>query len=58
MRHELNRIQSKGHNIGLYQIFCLLTMIKNIYLKMGVVDYQIFINPLVNHIKTNFVEYR
>ena len=34
MRHEMNRIQSKGHNIESYRInnfFCLLTMIRNMY---------------------------
>ena len=46
----MNRIQSKGHNIESYRIdnfFCLLTMIRNIYLQINIVDYHIFINLLV-----------
>ena len=61
MRHEMNRIQSKAHNIGSYKFNkfpCLLTMINNIYFKMDIANYYIFINLLVNHIKNNFVEYR
>ena len=57
----MNRIQSKGHNIESYRIdnfFCLLTMIRNIYLQINIVDYHIFINLLVHDIKINFVEYR
>ena len=33
-------------------------MTKNIYLKMDLVDYHIFINLLANHIRNNFVKYR
>ena len=46
-RHEINRIQSKGHNIGSYRIkesikiLCLLTMKKNIL--MYTVSYYNFI---------------
>ena len=35
MRHEINRIQSRDHNVESYRInknLCLLTMIKNIYI--------------------------
>ena len=41
MGHRINKIQSKYHNI---QFHVLLTMIKNMYLKM-------FINLFINHIK-------
>ena len=61
MRHEINRIQSKGHNTESYRIdnfFCLLTMIRNMYLQINIVDYHIFINLLVHDIKINFFEYR
>ena len=57
----MNRIQAKikiWDRIELIKFICLLRMIKNIYLKMDIVDYHIFINLLVNHIKTNFVDYR
>ena len=50
MRHEMNRIQSKGHNIESYRInnfFYLLTLIRNMYLQMNIIDYHIFINLLV-----------
>ena len=50
MRHEMNRIQSKFP--------CRLKMIKNIYLKMDIVGYQVFINLFVEHIKNYFVKYR
>ena len=33
-------------------------MTKNMYLKMDLVDYHIFINLLANHIRNNFVKYR
>ena len=61
MRHEMKRIQSKGHNIESYRtnnFFCLLTMIRNMYLQINIVDYHIFINLFVHDIKINFVEYR
>ena len=48
MRNEMNKIQSK--------FLCLLTTKKNIYLKMDIVDYHIFINLLVNHIKNIFCQ--
>ena len=54
MRHEMNRIQSKDHQIGTYRkikpsFSCYDD--ENIYLKMDTVDYHIFINLLVNHTK-------
>ena len=57
MKHEMNRIQSKNHSIGLYRINKISLSShddKNIYLKMDIVDYHSFINVLVNHIKNNF----
>ena len=56
MRHEMNRIQNKDHNRGSYinikiPLSCLLKMIKSIYLKMDIVGYYIFRNPLVKHKK-------
>ena len=42
----------------LIKILCVLTTKKNIYLKMDIVDYLIFINLLVHHIKYNFIKYR
>ena len=46
MRHEVNRIHGKNHNIGLYRrrVLCVLTKTENIYLKMDIVGYQIIIN--------------
>ena len=56
MKHEMNRIQSKDHNIGSYTVYekflYFLKMKKYIYLKMDILGYHIFINLLVNHIKT------
>ena len=53
----MNKIQSKDQKIDrieLIKFLCLLTMIKNIYLRVGIVGYHIFINLLVNHLKTIF----
>ena len=52
----MNRIQNKDHNRGSYinikiPLSCLLKMIKSIYLKMDIVGYYIFRNPLVKHKK-------
>ena len=61
MRHEMNKIQNKDQDIGLYRInkiSCLLMIVTNIYSKIDIVVYYIFINVLVNHVKNNFVEYR
>ena len=61
MRHEMNKIQNKDQAIGLYRInkiSCLLMIVTNIYSKIDIVVYYIFINVLVNHVKKNFVEYR
>ena len=46
MRHEVNRIHSKNHNIGLYRrrVLCVLTKTENRYLKMDIVGYHIIIN--------------
>ena len=46
MRHEVNRIHSKNHNIRLYRrrVLCVLTKSENIYLKMDIVGYHIIIN--------------
>ena len=49
LRHGMNRIQSKDH-IELTYLHCLLTTIKNIYLKIDIAGYHIFMNLLVNHI--------
>ena len=61
MKHAMNRIQSKDHNVGSHRInkisLCSYNN-KNMYLKVNIVGYHIFINLLVNHIKNNFVEYR
>ena len=51
MGHEINRIQSKDHNIGLYIISVYDN--KNIYLKKDILGCHIFINLLVNYIKLN-----
>ena len=51
MRHEINRIQIIWDRIELIKFLCLLTMIKDIFLKMNIKFYHIFINLLVNHIK-------
>ena len=53
----MNRIQSKDHNIGMHRIImflCLLTMIKNTYLKTDIVGFHIFVTLCVIHKKTNF----
>ena len=39
---------------SLIKFYCLLTTIKNIYLKIDRVDYHIFINLFVNHVKIVF----
>ena len=54
----MNRIQSKDHNIESIKFLCLLTMIRNTYLKIDKEVLQSFINLFVNHIKSNFFEYR
>ena len=46
------RTQSKNHNIRadrIKKIICLVTFVKNMYLKIDITDYYIFINLLVNH---------
>ena len=47
----MNKIQMKNHNIRFYgiklKLLCLLTMIKNIYLRIDIIDYYMFINLLV-----------
>ena len=58
----MNRFPNKDYNIGSYRInkiSCLLTMLKNTYLKMDIVSYKyhIFVYLFVNHIK-NIAEYR
>ena len=56
----MNRIQSKNHLIGssgINKIHLSPYNDKNIYLKIEIVDYHIFVNLLVNHIKTIFVQY-
>ena len=52
MRHEINRIQSKNHNI----VTCKINKVslscdddKNICLNMDIVGYLIFTNLLINH---------
>ena len=45
-----NRIES-------INFFCRLTMITNIYLKIDIAGYHIFINLLVKYIKNNIVEF-
>ena len=57
-KHEINKIQSKDHNTGSYKInkisikfLYFLTMKRKVYLRIDIVDYQFFINLLVNHIK-------
>ena len=61
LRHEMNKIQSKDHNIGSYRInkvslpFC---DDKIHILEMDIVGYHILINLLVKHIKDNIIEYR
>ena len=57
MAREINRVQSKDQNIvriELLKFLCLCTMIRNIYLKIDITGYHVFINLLVN----NFIEYR
>ena len=54
----MGRSQSKNHNIELIKFLCLVTMIKNVYLRMDTVGSHIFINLLVNHTENNFVKYR
>ena len=47
-------MQSKNRNIVTYIInnfFCLNTITKNIFLKMHIVDYHIFINLFIHHTK-------
>ena len=54
MNHEKKKIQSKNHNIESYRINKVSLPCynnSNIYLKMDIVDYHIFINLLVNHTK-------
>ena len=61
MRHEMNRIQSKDHNIGMHRIvmfLCLLTMIKNTYLKTDIVGFHIFVTLCVIHKKLIFAVVR
>ena len=46
------RTQSKNHNIRpdrIKKIICLVTFVKNMYLKIDITDYYIFTNLLVNH---------
>ena len=53
-RHEMNRIQSKDHNVGLYRVNKISLSFydsKNIYLKLDIVGYHIFINLCINHCK-------
>ena len=55
----MNRIQSENHNIGSYRISKTSLpskMMKSIYLKMDIVDYHVFTNLFVNHIKSNFCQ--
>ena len=51
MRHEMNRIQSKVHNIGTYGIKISLSSYSDqkiyIYLKMDTVGFHIFVNVLL-----------
>ena len=47
----MDRIQSKNHSIELIKFLRLVTMTKNIYLKMDAVGSLIFIISLVNHTK-------
>ena len=58
----MNRIKIKNHNIGSHRInkICLSSYNhkKYMYLKMDIVDYHIFMNLFVSHMKNNFVEYR
>ena len=57
MAREINRVQSKDQNIvciELLKFLCLCTMIGNMYLKIDITGYLVFINLLVN----NFIEYR
>ena len=46
MRHEMNKIPSKNDNIGAYivnkEFVCLVTMTKNIDLKMDSIGFQVF----------------
>ena len=55
MTHEMKITQSKNQNIGepieLIKFLCLVTMTRDIYLKMDKVGYHIFINLLVYHTK-------
>ena len=47
----MNRSLSKNLNIGsdrIYDFFSLHTIIRNMYLKMDIEGYRIFINALVN----------
>ena len=46
------RTQSKNHNIRadrIKKIICLVTFVKNMYLKIDITVYYIFTNLLVNH---------
>ena len=62
IRHEINRIQGKDHDIGFDRINKISLSSYNdkkyINLKMDIGSYHIFINLLVKHIKNNFVKYR
>ena len=58
MRHEMNGIQMKYHNVGLYRINKFsFSYDKSICLKMDI-GYHIFRNVFVNHIKKNFIKYK
>ena len=55
MRLDMSRIQSKDQNIGAYSINKISLSScddKNIYLKIDIKGYHIFINLLVNHTRT------
>ena len=61
MRHGMKGSQSKDHNIGsnrIKKILSLLTLIKNIYLKIDILSNHIFINLLANHMRNNFVKFQ
>ena len=44
MRHDMNRTQSEAHNVGSNNYFLFSSDDRNIYLKMDIVGYYIFIN--------------